>query len=126
MGPTWEVVMTGSSKCGTGSKDLPDVSRGEDQIEAEALLESPVVELWDETASKSGNSSTVEPSKEAIEAPLFSGMWSGTLLIPFSCTTGCIIMEAAALLARNNCRLSSGVARTIKKIDMCKKCKTFR
>ena len=76
--------MTGSSKCGTGSKGLADVSRGEDQIEAEVLLESPVVELWANTASNSGNSSTVEPAKEDIEAPPFSGMWSGTLLAPFS------------------------------------------
>ena len=96
-------------------KDPPDVSRGEAQTEAEVLVESLVVALWDGTASKPGNPFTVEPPKEAIETPLCAALWSGMLSVLFSCTTGSIIMEAAAVLARNNCRLSSGEARTIKK-----------
>ena len=112
---SWEVVTTSSCKCNTVSKDPPDISRGEDQIEADVLLESPVVELWDETASKPANSSTIESLKEAIEAPLFSGMWRGRLLLPLSCTTGSVIMEATGILARVNCRLSSGEARTNQK-----------
>lgn len=110
-GPSWEVLTTDCCKGGTGSKKPPDVSRGEAQIEVDVLLESLVVELWDGTASEPGNPFTVEPTKEAIKAPLLSAIWSGMLLAPFSCSTGSIIMEAAAVLARNNCRLSSGEAR---------------
>jgi len=89
------------------------------------LLKSPVIELWDGTDFKPGNPFTVEPPKEVVGTPLFSAIWSGMLLVPFSCTTGIIIMEAAAVLARINRRLSSGEARTIKKNDMCNKCKTL-
>lgn len=111
---TWGAVTTGSSEYGAASKDPPDISRGDDQIEALALLESPVVELWEDKALKSEYPSKVDPPKEAIEAPLVSALRGGTLLAPLSCTTGSVIMEAAAVLARINCRLSSGEARTIK------------
>ena len=99
---TWEVVTTGSSECGTASKDPPRVSRGKDQIETEVLLQSPVVELWDERAFKSGISSIAELVEEAIASPLFSGMLRGTLLGPFSFITGAIITETSVVLARIN------------------------
>ena len=78
---TWEVVTSGPSKCGTASKDPSQVSREEGQTETE-VLESPVVELCDETALKSGISSIAELPKEAIASPLFSGMLRGTMLGP--------------------------------------------
>ena len=85
-----------------------------------------MVALWDGTVFKPGNPFTFEPPKEAIETPLFSAIWSGMLLVLFSCTTGSIIMEAAAALARNNCRLSSGEERTIKNTEMSNNFRTLR
>ena len=99
---TWEVVTTGPSECGTASKGPPHVSRGEDQIETEVLLESPVVELWDERAFKSGISSITELLEEVIASPLFSGMLRRTLLGPFSRITGSIITDTSTVLARIN------------------------
>ena len=93
----WEVVTTGPSECGTASKDPPHVSRGEDQIETEVLLQSPVVELLDERVFKSGISSIAELLEEATASPLLSGMLTGTLLGPFSFITGSIITETSAV-----------------------------
>lgn len=42
----------------------------------------------------------------------------GMILVSLSGTAGCITKEAAALLDRNICRLSSGVGRAIRKIKM--------
>ena len=84
-----------------------------------------MVALWDGTACKPGNPFTVEPTKEGIETPPYSAIRSGMLLVLFSSTTGSIVMEGAAVLARSNRRLSSGEARTIRKTEMHNKCRTI-